>query len=359
MDKSNLKINLEILGIIGLVIAVFFILWNIIAPTAGYLNVKLPVVTAGYLGVMIAGFVIGYYKETSLWRSLLYGFSIGFASALIIILALLWTGYLATVILTPEFKAFTTGILWLTIKLCIIYGAFALFGSFIGYSIGKIKTNWLKTGESKIDESRRLEIIIAIIALLVSITAFSFNAWFYFDPGYVDAYPPTEYGIIRGMDSFPSDNLVIPMVWVNTGGQAVNIRYPYIVFYPTDEKMTYLGPKRVYELEGEFQDLSSSSFINRQTNKKSFILEPHSTTMKVLLFRIRDYWDRGEENNSDSNYNFRFSKSKSEFYAGYLGFQKNNVKVEENFIFKLQIYSSADKITDDRNKSWYDIWALN
>ena len=186
----------------------------------------------------------------------------------------------------------------------------------------------------------RIRVFISVLVLLVSLGVLLFTLWFNLSPGNVQPLKPSGYCIIRELDSFPSDHIVLPLEWENTGGRPVLVRKPYLVLCELDPDEKETGNKYRFILAGEYPDTSYNSFAERYSIKKSFVLDPHLISLKVLVFHIEGRWDK-----SNDLYKFRFAGGSE--YRVYIGYQKNLDVQPEVELFKMPIYLDVDRL--DRN----------
>jgi len=196
------------------------------------------------------------------------------------------------------------------------------------------------------------EVAYPVLVLLAAFGALAFTLWFNLSPGNVQPLKPSGYSIIREIDSFPSDHIALPIEWENSGGRPVLIRHPYLVLRELGPDGKETGNEYRFFLAGEFSDISSDSFAERHSIKQSFVIDPHSISLKVLVFHIESWW-----NESNDLYDFKFHGG--ERYRVYSGFQRNLDVQPEVALFEMPIFGSVDKL--DRNGTegyWWDFWPL-
>src|ERR1035441_5015814 len=81
---------------------------------------------------------------------------------------------------------------------------------------------------------------VAIVALLVSIASWMENRGWLF-PGEVRLLPPLAgYAVYRGVLSFPSDHLAIPMTWRNSTKYPVVVSDPHLILSEKGKTYTLL-----------------------------------------------------------------------------------------------------------------------
>ena len=192
---------------------------------------------------------------------------------------------------------------------------------------------------------------IALLALVVSFVALVISYLAYSQPGTVQPFEPTMYGIIRGYESFPSDHIILPLEWQNTRGQPVLIKQPELILHEVDDKGQEIGTKYRFTLAGEFPEISSSAFREHYALKSSFIVEARSIPVKVLLFHYERWWDE-----SGNLYNFQFKKGQK--YNVYLKYQADQDQVAEKMLFSMPIFARIEELRVDHSTSWWDVWYL-
>jgi len=204
------------------------------------------------------------------------------------------------------------------------------------------------------DKKWRVESIVSVIALIVSIGALAVAAlslWHDISPGEVTPLKPSGYAIIRGFDPFPSDHLVLPLEWQNSSGKSVLVRHPYLVLRKLDSNDKETGTSYRFTMEGEFSEISTRAFSDSHVMARSFALDPRSLSLKVLIFHLEKWWD-----DTDSLYDFRFKAGES--YRVYIGFETNLTEQPETALFDLDIYGYADQLVFRGEGNWWDFWTL-
>jgi hypothetical protein len=191
-------------------------------------------------------------------------------------------------------------------------------------------------------------IIISLIALIISFYAIKQTIDYRSSEPSITVYAPTGYSILRGLFSFPSDHLVIPIEWENSGGKNAIIRYPHIKL-----QNVKTGNNLEFQLAGEVSGISTQDFRDKYGYKlkNSFILDPHSISLKVLVFHISNWWD---ENND--NYNFKFKSG--DCYKVLIEYQVNQEPTTNFSLTEIPIFGSADNL-DAKTDYWWDYWPLH
>lgn len=211
--------------------------------------------------------------------------------------------------------------------------------------------------ENEERELRKKEVfynkVTAIVSVISIILASIALCAVYYDKYSGDVKPlsPSQYGIIRGMGSFPSDFLIIPLTWENTMARAVEIRNPTLVLYELTANIEDTGKQIRYTMDGELRDVSGNSINNMDYSYKNSIqLEPNSLTQRVMVFHTESWWN---PNNSDSKFTFK----KDESYRVSLCYDKNGIKQPELPLFILHIYPSVERLGLADHK--WDFWEVD
>lgn len=190
-------------------------------------------------------------------------------------------------------------------------------------------------------EIKNIAIVIALIVSIASLGVTYCTYWYNTSPGEVQPFKPSGYSIIRGIDPHPSDHILLPLEWENTGGRHELVRQPYLVLNESET-----GNKSRFPLAGEYPDISNNSLVDGgYIIKESFILDPHSISPKVLVFHVDNWW-----NKSHKYYNFRFIEG--ETYNVSLGFQRNLDTQPEKLLFVLPIRSDIDILDSYKWEYW-------
>jgi hypothetical protein len=163
----------------------------------------------------------------------------------------------------------------------------------------------------------------------------------------ITVHEPTGYSISRGLFSFPSDHLIIPVEFENSGGKNAIIRYPSLKLLNKNN-----SKKHVFYLAGEFDEISTKSFQDKfgYEIKNSFIILPHSISLKNLVFHIKDWWDE-----NGKNYDFKFKSP--DCYTVKITYQVNQEPFVEKRLTEIPIFGSADRL-DPQKDYWWDFWPL-
>lgn len=168
--------------------------------------------------------------------------------------------------------------------------------------------------------------------------------------GTVTPFPPTGYCIIRELDHFPSDHLVLPLQWHNTSGKPILVRNVYLDVKKLNSDDNEVDSIGMFTMAGEYPAISTGSFQDEHEIKNAFTVAPHSISSRIQLFHISDFWDRESE-----NFEFRFHGG--EKYRVYIGFERNMDEQPETFLFDMPYHSSVDWLSRDSDW-WWDYWTL-
>ena len=186
---------------------------------------------------------------------------------------------------------------------------------------------------------------LSIAALAISCCSYMYVT----SPGEVQPHKPSGYGFIRGIHPFPSDHIVLPIEWENTGGRAVTVRHSYLVLRELGPDDNETETEYCFLLAGEYPDISTNSFDEFYSIKDSLILDPHSITHKNLVFHIKDLW------NESNNATHRFEFTSGVNYSVYFGYKKNLVWQQpvDKWFDKMEIYGAVDDLKSDRSEGHY------
>lgn len=161
------------------------------------------------------------------------------------------------------------------------------------------------------DKRDRVTAFTAILAIVVSIVSLGFTLFWNSPIGEVQPIEPTEIAIVRGirwniegtegterLATAPSDHIVMPLSWQNNSGSSVLIHAPRLVLRelskaPEDGGVP-TGDKHSLLLYGEYSEVSISVFSGIEAKppdlRGSLVLEPHSATQNILMFRVM-HWE--------------------------------------------------------------------
>ncbi len=90
-------------------------------------------------------------------------------------------------------------------------------------------------------KTEKITIVISFLALATSVISVFFDLYFDLSYGNVQPLEPSGYCIIRGISHFPSDHIVLPLEWENTGGLIVLVRNPCLVLRELDPGEEEIG----------------------------------------------------------------------------------------------------------------------
>ena len=197
-------------------------------------------------------------------------------------------------------------------------------------------------------------VFISLFALIVSFISLCDDI----SPGKVQILKPSGYGFIREIDPFPSDHIVLPLVWENSGGRPVYVRHPYLVLRELGPEGKQTGNNYCFFVAGEYPDISTKFFQEGHTIRDSFIIDPHSTEKRVLLFHIKDWWD-----NRSAAYNFTFAGGKNysvemgynySTYGVFLHSTKKDKAPDKAPLFEMNIPMTLNNLSANRTKYFWD-----
>ena len=202
------------------------------------------------------------------------------------------------------------------------------------------------TEEKKLQISK-FSLGVSLLALVVSAVSLGYTRWYAWSDPKVSPYEPTGYAIARGLYSFPSDHIILRLEWENSGGKTGEVRYPYLKLHNAQSEEEFM-----FELAGETSEISTETFEDTYGHevKRSFLLEPHRVTSRVLAFHIDDWWDE-----EGKNYDFRFRGG--DCYDVSIGYQLNEDEPVEFPLFQMPIFGSADRL-DPETGYWWDYWSI-
>ncbi|MGB3632873.1 MAG: hypothetical protein WA982_02405 [Rubrobacteraceae bacterium] len=196
-----------------------------------------------------------------------------------------------------------------------------------------------------------IEILISLLALGIASLSLFFTWWYNSSLGEVEPLTPSAYAVSRGVETFPSDHLIFPMEWKNDSGRSVLIRDLQLILVDTES-----GKEQRFLLAGEYPEISKRSFENPYSRKNSFVLDPHTVSLKTLMLHTENWWDR----NDQSDYNFKFTEgSKYRVLVKYFRNSEEDMR-EQQLIEALTIYDSVSQLDfDSKEGPKWDYWSLN
>uniref|UniRef100_A0A7V4TEM9 Uncharacterized protein n=1 Tax=Candidatus Caldatribacterium saccharofermentans TaxID=1454753 RepID=A0A7V4TEM9_9BACT len=209
----------------------------------------------------------------------------------------------------------------------------------------------METEERKKQKAKVLKYLNRYTPFATLIFIVLLDSYLYFWPGRVEPLKPSGYSVIREIDPFPSDHLVLPIEWNNTGARRVVVRQPELILYELDSSGRENGNVYRFPVAGEYPDVSHESFAKLYTIKQAFVLEPRSITTKVLVFHIEKWWDES----NPRTYRFRFTKR--ERFNVYISFKTGLKEQPRVKLLEMDMPPTVDRL--DRNSSegyWWDFW---
>jgi hypothetical protein len=107
-----------------------------------------------------------------------------------------------------------------------------------------------------------------------------------------------------------------------------------------------------FPLAGEYQNISDVEFEQIYEIKRSFILKPHSISLRTFVFHIENWWDEDSD-----DYDFRFSPDTN--FQLSIRFQRNDEPPKVQSIGNLPIYDGAGIMgLRDQSSHWWDFWTV-
>jgi len=160
--------------------------------------------------------------------------------------------------------------------------------------------------KQKVSWAAKVALGVSILAAVVSIVSAAVTIYRTSPIGPVKTVMPlSAYAIVRGINPVglgapaPSDHLVLPLELSNNSGGTILLKEPILELH---EIGTPKNQIHTFFLNGEFEELSPKVFKNVHSHPPSFttslVLEPHSVSQRVLVFRVSDW--------HEANYCFRF-----------------------------------------------------
>lgn len=185
---------------------------------------------------------------------------------------------------------------------------------------------------------------ISIVALGVSIVSMCFTKNYNTGSSTAEPLSISSYSIVRSLDPFPSDHLVIPIEWVNKGGRPALVRQPILILKEKSSDRTLY-----FFVAGQFPELSNTAVNDPYKRSQSFLIESHSARTLTLIFHIENWWNKI----NFSAYNFHFTGQ--EKYAVLIRFLDEIGNCFEADLGTLDTYDAGD-LTDDKRGYWYGFW---
>ena len=107
---------------------------------------------------------------------------------------------------------------------------------------------------------------------------------------------------LQQVSEFPGDRIVLPMEWTNKSGASVLIKDLELVFRELGPSGKPIGKAHRFFLVGEYKDISAD-VLNRAnthmpTYENSLVIEPHSVSQDVMVFREEGWREKKEKGTS-------------------------------------------------------------
>jgi hypothetical protein len=193
---------------------------------------------------------------------------------------------------------------------------------------------------------------VTTITLFASIIGFNVISDVFIQGGLITLHPPSNYVIIRELEGFPSDHIIIPVDFYNSWrAKSEIIRQPYLIMRNKTKEIRF-------HFMGELPKYSRENFEpegNKELDRSgTFIISPSSLSTHAMVFQVEGY-----ANECGENYAFRFESNDS-FQCG-IGYERWNGKHFKNkyeaSYFQITIPNLKD-LSRQRNYFW-DWYAFN
>jgi hypothetical protein len=187
------------------------------------------------------------------------------------------------------------------------------------------------------------EWIIGGIATLIAIITLLYTTL----PGDVKPLEPSSFAIIQGIGNFQSDHIIVPIEWVNHGGQQALVR-------PTQLTLTNNRTRLIFVLAGEFVGRSSNEpghMGEYYILKQAFVVAPHAITPTTMVFHIKD-WYTDKNRTRGSAFTFKNNTSTSEDHY--------DVSIDFSYVSYLDILGRhLDQSASEKNIPLFRLYARN
>lgn len=148
--------------------------------------------------------------------------------------------------------------------------------------------------------SKRAEVMIAALALAVSIFTLGWTIYQHFqvlelekqinlDPGELIIHAPTDFCIARGFQSFPSDHIIVPIYFENTGKGAKTV-----------DRLALLNAGDTSDVPGRFllagylPDLNLDQLGEHYEVARGITIPERTMERKVLVFQTDHWWQESD-----------------------------------------------------------------
>lgn len=189
--------------------------------------------------------------------------------------------------------------------------------------------------------------MIAVIGIIITMSGVVYNC-----PADVQSNEVVLFGFIRGYESFNrSDCLILGIIWDNPGGSSRVIENPTLKLEKLGKNSEIINEK-YFVMKGDFQDINDESINNGYDRKHAFIFEPHSKSIKYILFRPENYWDKAHE-----DYYFNFSGE--EKYRVSIFYWQESEKKPIKFLFTMPIFKTVNNLNEFKTGNYsYDFFQI-
>ena len=145
------------------------------------------------------------------------------------------------------------------------------------------------------------------------------------------------YAVYRGVLSFPSDHLVIPITWRNSTNHPVVVSNPRLI-------LTEAGKKRTLFMYEEVPEISDTA-IQHYRHTSSVVLQPQSVSIHIAVFGTEQRWD-----SKHADYRFRFLRdtgNEPKAILEYLLIDKSSMSIKSTLLRdKFPLYPGIEGIQD-------------
>lgn len=175
----------------------------------------------------------------------------------------------------------------------------------------------------------------SILAIVLSILTYcrTFTMW----EEAVSVEPPAGYAVIRGL-WHPSDHLLVPLIWTNTGRRPALVRELASILTPRHGAQHAPAEPIRFSLAGEYATLAPSGIGKELSSMRTSLLLPgYSTEERFLVFHVQSWWDE-----TAPTYRFRFREAQD--FDVYVEYRVYDQPLETRFLFVLPLFSSVEKL---------------
>lgn len=167
----------------------------------------------------------------------------------------------------------------------------------------------VEKGQLDVQESK-WTIMLALLAVAASFFTLAYT--FFWNSSFAQVQPvePSGMAIVRGINpreleqvsEFPGDHIVLLLEWTNKSGASVLVKNLELVFRKLGPSGERTGEEHRFFLVGEYPDISANVLneanFKMPTYKNSIVVEPHSVSQLVVVFREANWKRKKETGNS-------------------------------------------------------------